>query len=906
MLQISHLSKRYDRKGGNVLNDVSLSLPGEGLVFIFGDSGSGKTTFLECIGGLLSYRGKISFAGAPLSPKDVSFVFQNFLLDEDASVSENVAEGLRASGVNEEGEIARRTSLVLSWVGLSLFRRRPASALSSGQKQRLSFARALARDPKVILCDEPTGNLDRGNAKRVMALLEEASHSRLVIVVTHDLSLIEKGAECYRCKGGAIVKEEQGESCGFSEERGGGAGDSASGVEVAPGFRVSAKGSPAAKTSLSAFFSGGKCFLEIVGSEAVLGKAPKEAGPEEAGPGGGCPHLEVGLISGPRSRPTASQRFSGALKGAFQHLGGRQGRKELLLSAIGSALATCLVSLGFLAMSTSPEQNMGFYSRSGTVFCVSKERPSLSHGQVVSVLSDPESQASDPALIGLNSGLRPVLSWADFSCCHEPFGETGDGPSSIPCYFLEASSYRGTSLLPSASLDGFESNECLIDSSLLASLKGCYETKESFLSSTLSVPEKSASGTASSESYKVAGFVDVGFPAIFLNDGSALKRDYRCRSGECYSFSRELSELSFVDFSSMGPRYSAEKKDAELPDVAPEDNGGSICYMSDAAAEYIAKKSLPSLGLMGMANYRLVDSLSPSSLTVAIRDFSAEETGKDPIPSRKRLLNAFLSAISSRSYFADKSSLKLASGLPPRSSGEIAISDKWAGLFGGSALAVAAAADSGYSVTGFADGEIGVAFCSGTPEYLDKLVPESDFLTRFHSRAGELRSAVRFLSKDVPATLSYLSSFEGSSYTPEELSSALSSFERETRLSASAPYLYSCAAALVLLLLSALLFARAELNAASYSIGLERCLGQTRRAALLRLFCSKSLFLLASLISPSAAFLAAFALSGLKGIPILVSLLFPLSLGLFSLLAFALPAAFLLRKDPAYLAKAFD
>ena len=215
MIEIKEVSKTYDknsRKARTVLDKASLSLPSTGLVFIVGESGIGKSTILNAVGGLMSYEGKILYDGKEENiekyrKKNISYIFQDFLLFDELSVRDNIKIALNIAGVYDEDEITKRVSSLLSAVGLHISSGRRASALSLGQRQRVAIARALATSPKIILADEPTGNLDSKNSLNIMEILKALSKTRLVLCVTHNMNLVRLFAdEAYIIKNAKFEK----------------------------------------------------------------------------------------------------------------------------------------------------------------------------------------------------------------------------------------------------------------------------------------------------------------------------------------------------------------------------------------------------------------------------------------------------------------------------------------------------------------------------------------------------------------------------------------------------------------------------------------------------------------------------------------------------------------------------
>jgi ABC-type lipoprotein export system ATPase subunit len=184
------------------LDKVNLALPNTGMVFIIGKSGSGKSTLLNMLGGLDSFDGGSIIAdGNDLSrfssrsfykyrASYVGFIFQDYHLIDELTVKENI---------NLEAEIANvgdvNIDQALKAVDLEGYGARFPEELSGGQKQRVAIARALIKSPKVVLCDEPTGNLDKATSTQIMELLSSISKERLVVIVSHNMPDAEKYAD---------------------------------------------------------------------------------------------------------------------------------------------------------------------------------------------------------------------------------------------------------------------------------------------------------------------------------------------------------------------------------------------------------------------------------------------------------------------------------------------------------------------------------------------------------------------------------------------------------------------------------------------------------------------------------------------------------------------------------------
>lgn len=208
MIRIENIGKVFNPRSRNrneVLKGVSFELPEKGLVAIYGKSGSGKTTLLNIIGGLDKQdKGKIYIDGENVAGKvdkirnvKIGFIFQNYYLERGYTIAEIMKNAMHIAGFRDESEIERRSEEVLRLVDMERFKNKQGDALSGGQKQRVAIARALIKGADVILADEPTGNLDAENTMNVMDILKEISRTKLVVIVTHEITLIKKYADSY-------------------------------------------------------------------------------------------------------------------------------------------------------------------------------------------------------------------------------------------------------------------------------------------------------------------------------------------------------------------------------------------------------------------------------------------------------------------------------------------------------------------------------------------------------------------------------------------------------------------------------------------------------------------------------------------------------------------------------------
>ena len=204
MIRINKVDKyfnKYKKNEIHVINNTSLKLDDTGLVALLGPSGSGKTTLLNVIGGLDNIRSgniyinddKISgFFQGPIDKirnLNIGYIFQDYKLIDNMSVYDNVSIVLKMIGIKDKKEIEKRVVYVLDKVGMLRYKKRPCSMLSGGERQRVGIARALVKNPKIILADEPTGNLDSKNSIEIMNIIKAISKDKLVVLVTHEKNL---------------------------------------------------------------------------------------------------------------------------------------------------------------------------------------------------------------------------------------------------------------------------------------------------------------------------------------------------------------------------------------------------------------------------------------------------------------------------------------------------------------------------------------------------------------------------------------------------------------------------------------------------------------------------------------------------------------------------------------------
>lgn len=222
IIQLKHINKAFQtgRFKVDVLRDVNLEISEGDFISIMGPSGSGKSTLLSLLGLLETYdEGEYYFSGnntntlganqkADIRNEHIGFVFQSFNLIENLSAYENIALPMQISRKNQTGpDIKNRVNELLEQIALTHRQEQYPYQLSGGQQQMVAIARAVANKPKVLLLDEPTGNLDSKNGDAVLQYLEKLNKEGVTIcMVTHDYDFAARASKQIKIVDGRLYK----------------------------------------------------------------------------------------------------------------------------------------------------------------------------------------------------------------------------------------------------------------------------------------------------------------------------------------------------------------------------------------------------------------------------------------------------------------------------------------------------------------------------------------------------------------------------------------------------------------------------------------------------------------------------------------------------------------------------
>ena len=216
---VSFSDATINQSGKTILTNVSIEVTEGSFVFLIGRTGSGKSSLIKTIYGDLELAGGVgNVAGYDLTRlkskqipnlrRELGVVFQDFKLLQDRTIGENLKFVLRSTGWKNKKEIDDRINKVLKMVGISLNKDKYPFELSGGEQQRVAIARALLNEPKLIIADEPTGNLDPQTSQEIMQLFKSLHEKGMTLLMaTHDYQMIVKfPGKIFKCEDGKIFE----------------------------------------------------------------------------------------------------------------------------------------------------------------------------------------------------------------------------------------------------------------------------------------------------------------------------------------------------------------------------------------------------------------------------------------------------------------------------------------------------------------------------------------------------------------------------------------------------------------------------------------------------------------------------------------------------------------------------
>ena len=216
---VSFSDAKINQRGKTILNNVSIDVSEGSFVFLIGRTGSGKSSLIKTIYGDLELVGGVgNVAGYDLTRlrskqipnlrRELGVVFQDFKLLPDRTIDDNLEFVLKSTGWKNKKEIADRIDKVLKMVGITLNKNKYPFELSGGEQQRVAIARALLNEPKLIIADEPTGNLDPQTSQEIMQLFKSLHEKGMTLLMaTHDYQMIVKfPGKIFKCENGKVFE----------------------------------------------------------------------------------------------------------------------------------------------------------------------------------------------------------------------------------------------------------------------------------------------------------------------------------------------------------------------------------------------------------------------------------------------------------------------------------------------------------------------------------------------------------------------------------------------------------------------------------------------------------------------------------------------------------------------------
>ena len=216
---VSFSDAKIKQRGKTILTNVSIDVPEGSFIFLIGRTGSGKSSLIKTIYGDLELAEgignvtgfdltRLKSSQIPNLRRGLGVVFQDFKLLQDRTIGENLRFVLKATGWRNKKEIDNRIDKVLEMVGINLNKNKYPFELSGGEQQRIAIARALLNDPKLIIADEPTGNLDPQTSQEIMQLFKTLHEKGMTLLMaTHDYQMIVKfPGKIFKCEDGKVFE----------------------------------------------------------------------------------------------------------------------------------------------------------------------------------------------------------------------------------------------------------------------------------------------------------------------------------------------------------------------------------------------------------------------------------------------------------------------------------------------------------------------------------------------------------------------------------------------------------------------------------------------------------------------------------------------------------------------------
>jgi ABC-type lipoprotein export system ATPase subunit len=931
MINIQKVSKTYNKHRRNqnvVLQETTLQLPDNGFVFFVGRSGTGKSTMLNAIGGLISYEGEILFDKQNVNieqyrRRNIGYIFQNFLIFEELSVYDNIRIALNLIGIYDEDEIHSRTKILLEAVDLEINPSRRAGALSLGQRQRVAIARSLASNPKIILADEPTGNLDSKNSIVIMDILKKLSLDHLVICVTHNLGIVNKYADqTFMIENKQLINLDKASSENISSST------------IAQNINVADMQLSEYKDenfliklySQSLKSSDENNEIQIIrrnGKILVVGNNISIASKNEISLNTKAEDIEKDSVQKRDFNLNFEERIdkkkfkdSSLYKIIHKKITTKPTFKTSMNSLSNIVFPFVLFILFNLLIgqiTTLKESNVT-PMHENAVFVLNKDSSDTSYdsSKYLDLLNDEDSGLVDYLSINpyattedaaINTDLEAYIT--DFSLTNDIISDTNFSSSDSVGYIVkDFDDYNG--LIFDDSFASLENNQVYITTKLKDQI---YETldnpsfayqktySEVLIDSEISISYPNYDNSTTREKLEIKGVVDSDLPALFANTQTAEKINL-FNLNTRYSLESIFSDYAFVNYELIkdDPNYvfyNISDESFSTPGEITTNEVQSYCYVSSTLYSDLNSANYLSLGYDN--NYYVENLLYPDQDIVCFRDYSTTEDGT-PIDSSSIFINNFISVYINQSYLQlPFDNVSLTSGTLPTQMYEVVLPESYKD-FGSINLD-----DTDFVITGYYDDSLILdKTILASEKYIESLYMP-DFDSYYYTNLGNL---IETYEAEILLTSDYDKSY---AYFENNTSLGLTLIKYDDVFDAYNPTgivdsIISSAVAIGVLscifLAIIILSNFSYVNKEKYRFGVLRCLGYSKKELLEQntsLVISESLL---NAIIPCLVFTVLLLAFDVYNLGIWWTLLFYLSYVLIMALTSNFPLFILLRKKP--------
>lgn len=866
MINIENLSKTYNKHRRNentVLKETSLQLPNEGFIFFVGRSGTGKSTMLNAIGGLISYEGKILFDKKEVDieqyrRRNIGYIFQNFLIFEELSVYDNIRVALNLIGIYDEEEIHARTKALLEAVDLDINPSRRAGALSLGQRQRVAIARSLASNPKIILADEPTGNLDSKNSIIVMNILKKLSKNHLVICVTHNLGLVNKYADkTFMIENKKVIGFDKSSSKVISSS------NITQNINVAnmevdeykdENFLIKLYTQSADKNDenneIKIIRQNGKILvvgnnISIASNDEVTLETTEKSNQQQ------IDHLKDINLNFEQRKDKKTIKDTSMYKVLRKKLTTKPTFKSTLntLSTIVFPFILLIMFNLLIGQINSLKDTNIFPLHENAVFVLNEDSDDLSYNaeDYIDLLYDedsgivdylsyyPQSQTSRYAV---NTELSLPIS--SFNFTNSIISDIDFQYSSDVEYIVRDFADYRTFDFGSSFADELEDNQAYITTAVRDQIKsivgdavytGGMTIDEALVNSNIYINYYNYDGIDYQDDLTIIGVVDSTLPAVFVNENTSARLNLMekiSNYGYRYMLSRFLSEFSFVEYDDIKDDsnyrfFNSNTGFEETPDEKTFETNTSYAYFSAEMLDSLFYQSI--LNIEYDSDYFIENINDPESKIICFRDYSTTDgTFND---SSSLFINSYVDVIINSSYMQlPTSEITITEGRMPTEIYEIALPESYRD-FGNISEDT-----SGYIVTGYYDDsgmeEVNVIASNKFLTYINM----PDFAVNYSTNLGDLidgNTSNVLITSDYEKTKSYFENhpeLKKSVYTYDSIYKLYSTNSEYDNIVGSAT---SIAVIGGIFLSIVILSNFSYINKEKYRFGVLRCLGYSKK-----------------------------------------------------------------------------